>query len=77
MTGQHFVSVYEKNGAFKARTVLRVPNVQKWSEESVAVFSATPFQLHAAKTCGAVFQEKPAAEEAYAAGKTGRTEDHA
>ena len=41
----------------KARTILLVPNYQKWCKVSVAKLTATPFQLHVDET-----QDKPAAE---------------
>ena len=69
MTGQHIFSGYVKNEDLWARAILRVPNVQKWCNESSAKLTSTPFQLHVDETPGVVFQEKPAAEVENAPGK--------
>ena len=69
MTGQHILFDYEKMEVCKARTILRVPNSQKWCKVSVAKLTATPFQLHVDETPGVVFQDKPAAEVEKASGE--------
>jgi hypothetical protein len=47
----------------RARTIMRLPDVQKWCRESVAKISATPFQLHVDQGPDVVFQDKKVAAD--------------
>ena len=61
-TGQY---VYCGDGAIKfTRTLLRMPDAQKWSAENLAAIRQTPFDIHATAEPEVIFKERAADAEA-------------
>ena len=50
--------IYSDDSIKLARTVVRVPNVEKWDRESLLAVKATPLSLHVPKDMEVVFREK-------------------
>ena len=59
-TGQYMI--YSDEGLKMARTVMRMPDANKWNREALAAVRATPWDLHASKEPEVVF--KPSGEDA-------------
>ena len=55
-TGQYML--YSDDSIKLARTVVRVPNAEKWNRESLSAVRATPLSLHVPKDMEVVFKEK-------------------
>ena len=66
LNGQHILFNPRSAEICRARTIMRLPNAQKWCRESVAKISATPFQLHIDQGPEVVFQDKKVDAEAEA-----------
>ena len=58
------------NGVKLSRTVVRVPEVDKFSKEAMAEVRATPWALHEAKKPEVVFRDKVDVDRQYFAEKT-------
>ena len=46
LNGQHVLFNPARSEVCRARTIMRLPNAQKWCRDSVAKVSATPFSIH-------------------------------
>ena len=55
-TGQYMI--YSDDSIKLARTVVRVPTLEKWDRESLSAVKATPHSLHVPKDMEIVFKEK-------------------
>ena len=55
-TGQYML--YSDDSIKLARTVVRVPNVEKWNRESLSAVKATPLSLRVPKDMEVVFKDK-------------------
>ena len=55
-TGQYMI--HSDDSIKLARTVVRVPNVEKWDRDSLSAVKATPPSLHVPKGMEVVFREK-------------------
>ena len=58
LTGQHILFDVEKGSVAYARTLMRLPNVEKWHKDSIAAVRATPYDLHASKEPEVIFREQ-------------------
>ena len=59
-TGQYMM--YGDHGVKYARTILRLPDAEKWNSESLQALNITPKSLHVPKELEVVFKDKPAQE---------------
>ena len=50
--------IYSDDSIKLARTVVRVPTLQKWDRESLSAVKATPHSLHVPKEMEVVFKDK-------------------
>ena len=57
LDGQHILFDPKTSNVCRARTIMRLPNPQKWCRDSVVKVSVTPFQLHVDQGPDAVFQD--------------------
>ena len=67
LNGQHILFNPVTSDICKARTIMRLPNAQKWCKDSVAKVTKTPFQLHVDLGPEVIFREKKVEDEAVAA----------
>ena len=63
LNGQHILFNPASGEVCKARTIMRLPDVQKWCRDSVAKISATPFSIHIDQGPDVVFQKKEGVAE--------------
>ena len=59
-SGQHIVFDSELAEVRNARTILRVPEEQKWDAEAVGQVNCTPWQRHSAPPPEVTFRDQPA-----------------
>ena len=62
--GQHVLYDGKTESVAYARTLMRLPNVQKWNKESIAAVRVTPWSLHEAPKPDVVFREQVEQREA-------------
>ena len=55
--GQHVLYDVAANSVVQARTIMTLPNAQKWSKDDIAAMQATPANLHESRKPDVVFQE--------------------
>ena len=55
MTGRYLI--WDDGVATAARTIIRLPDVQKWDKEKVAAVTSRPWQLHERKEPAVQFRE--------------------
>ena len=58
LNGQHILFNPSSSEVCRARTIMRLPNAQKWCKDSVAKVSVTPFSMHVDRGPDVVFQDK-------------------
>ena len=57
-SGQHILFDSKTETVAYARTVMRLPNVQKWNKDAMAAVRITPWNLHEAAKPDVIFREK-------------------
>ena len=55
--GQHILYDVALKSVVHARTVMRLPNAQKWSKDDIAAVKATPASIHESRKPDVVFHE--------------------
>jgi hypothetical protein len=65
-TGQHILFDPTQGGIRHARTLMRMPDVQKFDRDRVAAISSTPWSIHTAANPDGVFVEKAVNEDTIA-----------
>ena len=58
LNGQHVLFDGRLEKITRARTLMRLPNSQKWDSELLAAVNCGPFDLHVAKPAEAIFKDK-------------------
>ena len=57
MTGQHILYDGKTESVAYSRTIMRVPNAEKFEQDRLSSVSITPWQLHSPKEPEVVFTE--------------------